>query len=192
MPESNPMMRIADLEFNVASCRLEAYCHDDKMQWDIQIECNSHVTGPFHGHEPTLSLSLFQTPIGAFSHWSDLAPRDARWSDKNDTDVTPSGMLYIFEHTPIFRCKAQLVKECGIMRIIVEGKCDVYYDEKYDTDLDLRLDSTVVFHGVWFGRWPESDCRSAISVFLDPIDFDYSLTEDGVSILTPKGGITKR
>jgi len=119
------MMRIADLEFNVASCRTEAYCHDDKMQWDIQIECNSHVNGAFHDHAPTLSLSLFETPNQAFSHWSDLAPRDARWAEKNDTDITPSGMLYIFEHTPIFKCIAQLVKERGIMRIKVDGMCDV-------------------------------------------------------------------
>ena len=55
------MMRIADLEFEVTSCRIEAYCHVEKMQWDIQIECNSHADGKFHGYKPVLSLSLFET-----------------------------------------------------------------------------------------------------------------------------------
>ncbi len=183
---SKSMMWIADLEFEVSSSRLEAYCHGDKMQWDIHVHCNSHSEGAFHRHEPKLSLSLFETPSQTLSYWTDLAPRDARWLEKNDTDVTPSGMLYIFEHTPIFECIAQLRNERGIMQVKVNGKCDVYYDEQYDTNLDLRLDSEVVFHCVWFGRRPESECRAAISAFLDPNDFDYSQTEHGVSMLIPK------
>ncbi len=125
------MMRIADLEFDVATCRIEAYCHVDKMQWDIQIECNSHTDGMFHGYTPTLSLSLFETPPKAFSHWTGLAPRDTRWAEKNDTDVTPSGMLYIFEHTPIFECYARCSNDRDEMRIELDGKCDVYFDEQY-------------------------------------------------------------
>ncbi len=180
------MMRIADLEFEVTSCRIEAYCHVEKMQWDIQIECNSHADGKFHGYKPVLSLSLFETPAQAFSHWTDLAPRNARWGDKNDTDVTPSGMLYIFEHTPIFESYARCANRGGEMYVKLDGKCDVYFDEQYDTDLELHLDSPVVFRGVWFGRRPESDCRKAISHFLNPDDFDYAPTENGVSMLTPK------
>ena len=180
------MLRIADLNFDVVSCRIEAYCHTDKMQWDIQVESDSHADGRFHGYKPHLSLSLLETPPGAFQYWRELAPRDVRWVDKNDTDVTPSGMLYIFEHTPIFECHARCYNAAAEMRIELDGKCDVYFDEDYDADLDLHLDSAVVFRGVWFGRRPESECRNDISRFLNPDDFDYSPTEHGVSMLTPK------
>src|SRR5262249_19538903 len=122
------MLRIADLEFAVVSCRLEAYCYTDMMQWDIQVECAPHPERKFHGHGPNLSLSLFETPPKAFNHWRKLVPREARWVEKNDTDVTPSGMLYIFEHTPIFECHARCYDEVGQMHVALDGKCDVYYD----------------------------------------------------------------
>src|SRR6516165_466176 len=135
------MLRIADLVFAVVSCRLEAYCHPDKMQWDIQVECAPHPDRKFHGHEPNLSLSLFETPPDALRHWTELAPREVRWVERNDTDVTPSGMLYIFEHTPIFECHASCNSHAGKMQVELDGKCDVYFDEQYDTNLDIHLDS---------------------------------------------------
>ena len=180
------MLRIADLEFDIISCRLEAYCHTDSMQWDIQVEANSHPDGKFHGNQPNLSLSLFKTLPETFQHWRELAPRNVSWVKRSDTDVTPSGMLYIFEHTPIFECHAQFYDDGSEIQIELGGKCDVYFDKKYDTNLDLHLDSPVVFQCVWFGRQTESDCRKAISPFLNPNNLDYSLTEHGVSILTPK------
>lgn len=179
------MLRIADLEFAVASCRLEAYCHTDKMLWDIQVECASHPDRKFHGHQPNLSLSLFETPPAAFRRWTELIPREVRWVNKNDTDVTPSGTLYIFEHTPIFECRARCSIVAGKMQVELDGKCDVHFDEQYDTNLELHLDSAVIFRGVWFGRQPESDCRSEIARFLNPDDFEFSPTEHGVSMLTP-------
>lgn len=180
------MLRIADLEFAIVSCRLEAYCHTDRMQWDIEVECAPHPERKFHGHGPNLSLSLFETPPKAFSHWTKLAPREVRWVEKNDTDVTPSGMLYIFEHTPLFECHARCYDQASKMQVSLDGKCDMYYDEHYDTNLDLHLDSAVVFRGVWFGRQPESDCKENIARFLNPNDFAFAPTEHGVSILTPK------
>jgi hypothetical protein len=180
------MLRIADLQFAVVRCWLEAYCHPDKMQWDLAVECASHPEGRFHGHEPNLSLSLFETPPEALRRWIDLAPRDVRWLEKNDTDVTPSGMLYIFEHTPVFECRARCYHDAGKMQVELAGKCVVYFDEHYGTNLDLYLGSSVVFRGVWFGRRPESECRNEIARFLNADDFEFSPTEDGVSMLTPK------
>lgn len=159
----------------------------DTMQWDIQVEANSHPDGKFHGKQPSLSLSLFETPPKAFQHWQELAPRNVSWVERNDTDTTPSGILYIFEHTPIFECHAHCYNDGGKMQVGLDGKCDVYFDKQYDTNQELHLESPVVFQCVWFGRWPESDCRKTISSFLNPDNFDYSLTEHGVSILTPKG-----
>ena len=180
------MLRIADLEFAILTCRLEAYCHSDKMQWDIQVECAPHPGGKFHGHAPNLSLSLFETQPKAFRHWRELAPRDVHWVEKNDTDVTPSGMSYVFEHTPIFGCHARCYNDAGEMHVELTGICDIYFDEYYDTYLGLQLKSATVFRGVWFGRRSESDCRNEISRFLNPDDFTFSPTEYGVSMLTPK------
>lgn len=180
------MLRIADFEFPVESCLLEAYCHTDRMQWDVQIECGSLSPGVFHGQGPKLSLSLFETPVAAFRHWTNLVPREVCWVERNDTDVTPSGLLYIFEHSPVFECHARCYNQLGTIRIELGGKCDVFFDERYDRNLDLRLDSPVAFRGVWFGRRPESDCKTEIARFLNPDDFDYSPTEHGVSLLTPR------
>jgi len=180
------MLRIADLEFAVVCCWLEAYCDTDRMHWDIEVECARHADRKFHGHEPTLSLSLFETPPKAFGHWTELAPRALRWVEKNDTDVTPSGSLYIFEHTPIFECQVRCFDRAGQMQVELDGKCDVYFDEQYETNLDLHLDSAVVFRGVLFGRQPEVECRKEIGRFLNPNDFAFSPTEHGVSLLTPK------
>jgi hypothetical protein len=156
------------------------------MKWDIEVECAPHPERKFHGHGPKLSLSLFETPPNAFSHWTSLVPRDVRWAEKNDTDVTPSGMLYVFEHTPIFECHARCFDEAGKMQVALDGKCGVYYDEHYGTNLDLHLDSSVVFRGVWYGRRSESECRKDIARFLNPDDFAFTPTEHGVSMLTPR------
>lgn len=180
------MLQIADLEFDVISCRIEAYCYTDEMLWDFQIDCEGHVGGKLHGYEPTLSLSLFQTLPEEFQHWTELAPRKVRWTEKNDTDITPSGMLYIFEHTPIFESCAHIYNNAAEMRLELHSQCDVYFDDGFDTDLALHLDAAVAFRGIWFGRRSESECRHAISRFLNPNDFDFSPTEHGVSMLTPK------
>lgn len=180
------MLQIADLEFEVSSCRIEAYCDLDTMKWDFEVEAASHADGKFYNYNPYLSLSLFETTPQAFRYWTDLAPREVYWTEKNDTDVTPSGQLYIFEHTPIFACRARCYRNANQVRIEVEGKCDVYFDEQYDTDLDFHLDSDVAFRGIWFGRQPESACRSEVARFLNSDDFDFFQTEHGVSMLTPK------
>lgn len=180
------MLQIADLEFAIVSCRLEAYCDSAKMQWDIEIECAPHLDRKFHGHAPNLSLSLFKTSKHAFRHWTELAPREVRWVRRNDTDVTPSGSLYIFEHTPIFKCHARCSLVAGKMQIELNGKCDVHFNEHYNKNLDLHLNSALVFRGVWFGDQPEADCRIDIARFLNPTDFEFSPTKDGVSMLTPK------
>lgn len=156
------------------------------MHWDIEVETDAHVDGRFHGYAPTLSLSLFETAPHAFEHWAEMAPHDACWVEKNDTDITPSGMLYIFEHTLIFECHARRYRDGDEMKVELNGKCDVYFDKQYNTNLDLHLDSPLVFRGVWFGRQSESACRNAIAHFLNPNDFDYSPTEHEVSMLTPK------
>jgi hypothetical protein len=180
------MLRIADVEFAVVNCYLKAYCDTDRMKWDLEVECARHEAPDFHRWEPTLSLCLFETPPDAFRHWTELAPREVRWIEKNDTDVTPSGSLYVFEHTPVFDCHVRYYSEAGSMHIELNGKCDIYFDQSYDTNLDLHLDSGVAFQGVWFGRRPESECRSEIARFLNPKDFKFSPTEHGVSVLTPK------
>ncbi len=180
------MMQIADLKFNVAECRIEAYCYEENMQWDFEIGCNSNSDGKLSGFAPGLSLSLFETPPAAVSHWAELAPREVSWVEKAGTDDTPSGLLYIFEHTPIYQCTACCYNESGQMHIKIDARCDVLYDEQYGTDLELHLDAPVEFRGVWFGRSAEPECRMMISKFLDPDDFDFTPTEHGVSMLTPK------
>lgn len=180
------MLRIADVEFHIVSCRFQAYCLTDKMVWDIEVDCAPNTEGKFHYRRPNLSLSLFETCANEFSHWTNIAPRQVCWVDKHDTDVTPSGMLYIFEHEPIFECNARCYVKDDQMYITLNGKCDVHYDEEYSTGLELHLDAVVVFDCVMFGRSPESACRQIISEFLKPEDFVFSTTEDGVSILVPK------
>jgi hypothetical protein len=180
------MLRIADVDFTVVSCQLEASCNSAKMQWDIVVKCAPHPDRKFQGLAPSLSLSLFKTSKRALRHWTKLAPREVRWVRRNDTDVTPSGLLYLFEHTPIFKCYARCSLTAGNMQVELDGKCDVHYDEEYSENLDLHLESRVVFRGVWFGRQPEAECRNKIARFLNADDFDFSLTEHGVSMLTPK------
>ncbi len=179
-------MQIADLKFDVADCRLEAYCYAENMQWNVEIGCNANADGKLSGFAPGLSLSLFETPPAAFSHWLELAPQEVRWVEKRGTDDTPSGLLDVFEHTPIYHCTAHCYNKSGQMHIKIDARCDVLFDAPYSTNLELHLDAPVVFRGVWFGRRKETECRTIISKFLNPDDFDFTPTEHGISILTPK------
>ncbi len=182
------MLRIADLEFVVASCQLEAYCSAERMKWDVELKCKENAKGMFHGYEPKLSLSLFETPPNAFRHWTNLFPRETSWTESEDNDEVPCGMLYIFEHTLIYETHVGcFCEESGQMRIQLEGKCDVHYDEVYGQNLDLHLDTQFTFSRVWFGRSSEDQCRDEISPFLNPDDFDYTQDKNGVSLLVPKG-----
>jgi hypothetical protein len=180
------MLRIADLEFDVESCQIKAYCFDEVMNWEIVSHFAAHPEGKFHGHQPKLTLTLAETPPKAFDVWTKLAPREVRWDEKNDDDEVPSGMLYIFEHTLLYECHALLKNKRGKMYITVDGKCDVHYDDQYYDNLDFHLESAVDFWGVFFGRQTEARCRKSIARFLNPDDFDFSKTVDGVSILSPK------
>jgi len=178
-------LSIADLEFSVLDCRFEAYCHEDKMQWDVIVECEGRPDA-FNGSAPSMSLSLFESAPSAFEYWTGIAPREVQWTDKNGTDDTPSGILYVFEHEPIFDCSARCFDDSGRVGIKLDGRCDIHFNEEYGAGIPFGLEATAAFRGVWFGRRPEAECRAEISRFLAENDFDFTPTEHGVSMLTPK------
>lgn len=180
------MLRIADLNFPISSARLEAYCIEDHMHWNTEIDF-----GPveFDGnvfHLTNASLALFRTSRDELDHWTDLAPRETRWKDRHETDHIPSGLLYIFEHTALYETRAVCSFDAGKMKLNVTGLCDAYLDESYDMGLTLDIETEVDFTCVWFGHTSESDCFARIAEFLNPADFEYRRTEHGVPILAPK------
>jgi hypothetical protein len=67
-----------------------------------------------------------------------------------------------------------------------KAKCNVYWDEKYDSDLDLLIETPIEFKGVWFGRSSEYDAKLILTKAFDPSNFFYTRTEHGVSLFKPK------
>jgi hypothetical protein len=191
------MFRIAGIHFAATSARLLGWIHqnafydeammiwEDEMCWGFEIEASSMVQ-EFSDWTPSLSGTMFATSPHEFETGQGLAPRINEWIEPGDTEDIPHAMLYVFEHTLLYDCKAEFYTDEKQFRLRLSGKCDVYFDEMYGENLSIEVDLPLQFQGILCGRQPEVECRAELAQYLNNDDFDYVETEDGVSMLVPR------
>jgi hypothetical protein len=183
-------LQIADLEFVVTTAKLDAFVSRSsgppRMSWGFTVE-TAREAEPYSDWEPQLSSEiLFYTRPGELTSWRDVAPLTIEWDDPATPDNDPWASLYVFEHAPMPRGRAELVRVDDEIRLRLTGSCAVWWDDTYGKDLELRLDTAVDFVGVLSGRDSEAEAREGAEPFLDGSLLRYHRDEYGVATLRPR------
>lgn len=183
------MFRIGDIEFNIAQATLDSFIDkaNCRMRWGVEVG-SIPIATEFLGMNPIVSseilLDTFPSEIGK---WTDLSGRDIAWDTPEDDNGEPYGLLYLFEHHPIYQSKVNLFCNSNTgLSIRWTGKVDLLSDERYWTDVPFEIETELKYKGIYCGREQEAVCRNDLSPFLNQDDFDFVQNENGVSLLIPK------
>ncbi|PQO36920.1 hypothetical protein C5Y96_07090 [Blastopirellula marina] len=181
------MLRIADLHIPIESATLDLLLLGDEMIWGFTV-----IAGRFHQGDidwPGVrvdSAGLFTTGSGTLNHWTDLTETSVTWGELEDNDVVPHAMIYVFEHELVQNGSAMVGVGGSAIHLELLGKCNIYFNERYDTDLDLSLKTELKLSPIMCGRDDERECWESLAQHLDPNLFNYAQDEYGVSMLVPK------
>ncbi len=182
------MFRVADIDFDVTESILDAYIdnRDGVIAWGVEI--SARTINPQFGRWIPCAKSevLLRTGPEDLARWQDLAGKSVEWSEAEDEDGEPFGMLCIFEHDPIYEGRVRLDRGTPAgLSIRWQGKFDPYIDEKYAEGLPITIDVPLVFRGILFGREPEDEYWKALAPFFPRDQYRFTQTEHGVSLLVP-------
>lgn len=181
------MLQIADLKIPIESATLDLLLCGDEMRWGFTAHAGRFQKGELDCPGARVdSAGLFTTPSQTLQHWTDLPETTVRWGELEDNDVDPHAMVYIFEHELVQHGVATITMHGSAVRLKLTGKCNIYYDDQYDTDLDLSLEAQLKLGPIMCGRQDEEECFAELAQHLDPSLFTYVRDESGVSMLVPK------
>lgn len=187
------LLQIADLRFTIDSAKLDAFVSEAGPQrpkailhWGFRVEA-SRTEEPHSDWTPVLkSEILFETGPGELSAWTDVAPRTITWTTPFTPNNDPYSSLYVFEHAAMEQGQAGLSVDQGVVRLRLEGTCNVCWDEKYGEGLKLILDTAVDFAGILCARDSEEVARRHAESLLDGAGLRFFRDEYGVSSLRPR------
>lgn len=183
------MFKISDLDFSVESAVLDAFIdkEDMSLNWGLEIEAAQKIVDDQEWEPQATVEILCKTKPGELKQWSDIAGKEVNWKEAFDEDDEPYGILYVFEHEPIYKSKIKLLQNGnGGIRIDWNAKCDVRWGQKYGTNLDLDINTKLNFKGILFGRKSEPQCKDMLAEFFPVEDFVFTTNENGVSIMKPR------
>ncbi len=182
------MFRVADIDFDVTESILDAYIDDDEdvIVWGVEISARA-TNSQFARWKPSAkSEALFRTGPADLVRWQNLAGRSAEWGEAEDEKGEPFGILYIFEHDPIYEASVRIGRNSSAsLSINWRGKFNPYIDEKYAEGLSITIDEPLVCRGIFCRREPEDACWKALAPFFPRDQFRFTQTEHGVSLLVP-------
>jgi len=181
------MFRIADIEFIVEEAVLDAYIDDDEMVmvWGLEVS-GAAVEKEFERWKPRAKIECIRsTNPGELGHWTELAGTSKKWAPKYNDDEQEIGLLYVFSHEPIYNSSIQLLADPKGLAVKWTGVCDIHWNEKYGQGLEFLIDTPVDFLGIWCGREPLATCLPLIQQFFSAAQYQYTQTDDGVSIFLP-------
>lgn len=184
------MFEIADLQFDIQHATLDAFIDDSdfSVKWGVEIQAiEKNISG--HAWQPrAYSEIIMKTAAYEIKSWKQVIGKTISWDNCYDEETEEyRAALYIFEHEDIYNSvfKFNSLQGNGV-GITWKAKCNMYWDEKYDSDLDLLIETPIEFNGIWFGRISEDDAKLLLEKALDPSDFFFTKTEHGVSLFKPK------
>ncbi|HWV15108.1 MAG TPA: hypothetical protein VN030_06720 [Cellvibrio sp.] len=180
------MFNIDTIVLEIKSAVLEAYIHDNAMEWGVDISAATAAGDNLQWKVKVNSESLFSTGINQLGYWQDIVGIQFSWEEPLNKDEDPHALMYLCQHEPVYASEGKLyLNEHQMVCIDWSGKCDIYWNDKYHTGLSFLIDTPVTFKGIWFGRDAESVCRKALSQYITKEIFIYS-SERNVSLMKPR------
>jgi hypothetical protein len=146
------VFRISDLSFDIINAGLKGRIMNEHIFWALSIQ--AQYTGRFRGEEwrpRAYCEKLPQISEENVTRWTDILDRTIEWKNNVDEETgAPIASLCIFEHLDIYDSKLTFGKreDYNSFDIDWQAKCDVFFDNDYGKDLDLVIQTRVVFEGV--------------------------------------------
>lgn len=110
--------------------------------------------GRFRGEEwrpRVYSEELFPLSGKVLNYWSDILGQSIKWDDCCDEKTGELiASLYVFEHLDIYKSKLMLGQLNGrdSFKIDWKARCNVSFDDDYDENLELTIQTAVKFEGI--------------------------------------------
>ncbi|HBP22718.1 MAG TPA: hypothetical protein DEA08_33675 [Planctomycetes bacterium] len=190
------VLRIDDLEFELSRCAIVGFLtetgdkdededeDEEVLAWGLELECRERkLFGDRWAPKLTCDRAFLASP-GADQSWRSLFPRVVDLPDEND-DEDPTVLMYLWSHLGVRSNQLELGEARG-WELDVEwtARCDVYFDDRYDSDLSLSVRAKARFDRILLGRQSEEEARSELEDHLDLTELRYTV-DDGVAAYVP-------
>jgi hypothetical protein len=185
-------LRIHDLEFDLETCEVVAFESEGRLQWGVEAVAVERMLLDDDWRPRATCDVAFSTGKGR-RPWAACFPKVARPKDPRRRTSDPAAMLKVFEHEGIRKNILTFGAATGdSIPLTWTGRCDVFFDETYDEDLEFELRGTATFTGILNGGASEQDGRASLSALLDHSELQYVVDEFGASKFVPRASTPRR
>jgi hypothetical protein len=141
-------LKIDDLVFPIKNAELLCKIFNKKAYWNINIDTFGKVIDGEEWVPRIYSEELYA--LSDIRSWKDLDGKKLEWDNcyiEDEGDYNAS--IYVFEHNEIYN------SSIDIMHIAKQdfsvnwtARCDVNFNAKYSTNLDLKINTQCAFAGI--------------------------------------------
>lgn len=181
MPEIDGYLKIKDRTFNVAKAYVCGYISEDGLSWNVSVQCEGK---DFEGERWSPYAYLENVPWGVrrvddFRRVPIIIPDGATFGDGSILPDSVLSCLYVFEHEFLRDSHTILEKIAkDQFRIRWTATCDVFFDDEYDVDLPLQIETTADFLGLSIYERDESNARLHLARDFDDSEFVFDPTPE--------------
>jgi hypothetical protein len=141
------MIKIKDLEFAVLSAEISAILSekDPELRWYINIEARPRCIDEI-SWRPRIYAEGFMIEV---RQWTRLDQIAIEIKDEQEFIGWDAGYLYVFEHLPMRHNRVAVRGRHGVtFDLSWDAKCDVFFGDDYEEDLNLSIKTPIQFTGV--------------------------------------------
>jgi hypothetical protein len=170
---------IADLEFAPDFAQLIADIRNGRIEWSISISAEPRVIRGEQWQPRASSDHLVALDSRFLEYWQDAFAKSVEWDDCcNPINDRVHALLYVFEHTEIYKSRIDFVPRKGRdVFVNWHALCDVFFDEEYESRLNLCIQTAATFNGVVVGtageRIDEIEANIRLRRFIAHGEFEY-------------------
>jgi len=150
-------------------------------EWGIKVVCKESELETADGlgatFAPKLTIDGLHFDGG---DWRELVGTEVYQHGAWRGDGEPEAAIHVVQEGEIFESKLRVLSVDGIeLDVALEAVCDVFFDDKHDTNVPLSLHAKLPFDGLHFrfraegaeSRDPESRARELLTQYMDPATF---------------------
>ena len=182
MPGTDGYLKIKDRTFAVADAYVCGYVNaQNGLSWSVNITCEHQ---DFDGETWSPSAYLESVPwdvrcVEDFKNTPIIIPDGEKFGDGSILPDSVLCCLYVFEHEFLRESHTFLQKIAkNQFRIRWTATCDVFFDDEYNVDLPLQIDTTAVFLGLSIRERDESKARSHLARSFDDSELVFDPTPE--------------
>jgi hypothetical protein len=179
MPGTDGYLKIKDRTFAVAKAYVCGHVNTEGLSWSVSVDCEDH---DFDGEtwSPRAYLESVPWNVRCVEDFKNTPIIIANGATFGDGLILPDSVLcclYVFEHQFLRDSRTLLQKIAkNQFRMRWTAICDVFFDDEYNVDLPLQIETTADFLGLSTWERDESKARSHLARNFDDSEVVFDPT----------------